>query len=166
MKVKIAEKGYASFTGSLGNIQFEDAVSVGHVDFDEAMRLGGYMRIVEVDEVGNEIGPVSYAAEIARTRNLTTKVVAPLERGDPNAPSPDAAEQNGLSAPAPDPVPEPEVASDEPLPIYTRDELEAIADDKGIRGLREIGNALKVRNNSIPGLIDEILAAQTSNQKA
>lgn len=42
----------------------------------------------------------------------------------------------------------------------TREELEAIADEKGISGLREIGNELGVKSNSIEDLIGKILAAQ------
>ena len=47
-------------------------------------------------------------------------------------------------------------------PAYTREELEGVADESGISGLREIGNALNARSNSIEGLIDAILSAQTA----
>lgn len=167
MKVKIIEKGYAGFTGHLGRIDFEDSVSVGEIDMREALMLGGYVRLVEVDEAGNELGPVSHAAELARTRNLSTSVVIPLDRGDPNEPSPDAAEQNGQKVEtAPDPMPVPELTPEEAARVWTRDELEAVADKDGIKGLRDIATPMGVRNTSIPGLIDEILAAQTKNQKA
>lgn len=166
MKVKIIERGYVGYTGNLGRINFENAVSVGEVEPREALMLGGYIRLVEVDDAGNEIGPVSHAAELVRTRAISAKVVEPLKRGDPNAPSPDAAEQNAPKpVEVPNPMPVVEQTPEEAARVWNRDELEAVADSKGIKGLREIGAALGVKNTSIPGLIDDILAAQTQNQK-
>lgn len=43
---------------------------------------------------------------------------------------------------------------------YTREELEAVADDKGISGLREIGDEIDAKSNSIEGLIEKILSMQ------
>lgn len=41
--------------------------------------------------------------------------------------------------------------------IWTQDELTAIADEKGINGLREIADPLKLRSRSIPELIGKIM---------
>lgn len=41
---------------------------------------------------------------------------------------------------------------------YTREHLEAIADKSGLRGLREVGDKLKVKGKSIPELIEKILS--------
>ena len=43
---------------------------------------------------------------------------------------------------------------------YTQEGLEAIADKQGIKGLRVIGDALKVKGNSVADLIADILKAQ------
>lgn len=45
-------------------------------------------------------------------------------------------------------------------PGYSREKLEQIADEKGIAGLREIGDSWGVKATSIAKLIDEILEAQ------
>lgn len=43
---------------------------------------------------------------------------------------------------------------------YTREELEKIASDKGILGLREVGNTVGVRADSIVKLIEAVIDAQ------
>jgi hypothetical protein len=46
-----------------------------------------------------------------------------------------------------------------PAKAWTQDELAALADKSGIKGLREIGDPLGVKGTSIPDLIGKILAA-------
>lgn len=164
MKVKIVEPGYAGYTGPLGQIEFVDAVSVNDVPTREALWVGGILRIVEVDDEGNELGSVSHADELVRTRHLDMPVTPAMETGDVNEPAPDteaarvAAELAERSAPDPLPV-IPEAEDAEPAKVYTRAELEAVADDKGIAGLRDIGSPLGAKHTSIPGLIEAILTA-------
>lgn len=43
--------------------------------------------------------------------------------------------------------------------VWNEAELAAIADEKGIGGLREIAEPLSIKNNSIRGLIDAIIKA-------
>jgi hypothetical protein len=167
MKIKIVEKGYQGFTGHLGQIEFVDAVSVNDFNVREALNLGGYLRIVEVDEAGNELGPVSHAAELASSRNISAKVVEPLKRGVGDK-APDVVEQNAgkTVVVAPDPLPKPEVDAELAGKVWTRAELEAVADKDGIKGLRDVATPMGVKGVAIPKLIDDILAAQTQGQKA
>jgi hypothetical protein len=44
--------------------------------------------------------------------------------------------------------------------IYSREQLEAIADQEGIHGLRKVGDVLNVKGVSIRTLIEDILKAQ------
>jgi len=163
MKVKIVEPGYAGYTGLLGQIEFVDAVSVNDVPTREALWVGGILRIVEVDDAGNELGSVSHADELVRTRHLDMPITPEMETGDVDAPSPDSEEarvaKELAEAKAPDPLPVTPAEDDEPAKVYTRAELEAIADDKGIAGLRDIGSPLGAKHTSIPGLIEAILTA-------
>lgn len=56
---------------------------------------------------------------------------------------------------------EPVVAQDSGEALYSREQLEVIADTGGINALREIGERFGVKATSISKLISEILAAQS-----
>lgn len=71
----------------------------------------------------------------------------------------EAPEVKEESEPTPEPEPEPEPKSAE-TGKYTREALEAIADKRGLKGLREIGEELGIKGKSIPELIDRILKGQ------
>ena len=120
---------------------------------------------------------VSSAAEIVRTRALSATVIQPRERAEEAVPLPatldDEATDTTLPAPADAPVKvnlteptgeEDLLLIDEDVPdgpkVYSREELEAIADKDGIQGLRDIGNPLNVKATAIDKLIEMILLAQ------
>lgn len=49
---------------------------------------------------------------------------------------------------------------------FTKEQLEAIADSGGIKGVREVSDPLGVKGNSITELIDKVLSAQTARATA
>lgn len=162
MRIKIAQKGWEGFNGVLGPIQFTNGISAD-ITQREADRLGVMMRVVEVDENDVELGVVSANAELIRTSHIRMEVVdarqtvAEKEAANPTPPVTEP------EITPPNPMPQPEPA---PVKDYTREELEKIADDNGIKGLRDIGTPLGAKNTSISKLIEEILVAQEKRAKA
>lgn len=147
MLVKITQPGWESYNGPLcAGVMFENGVSTDHVSFSEAMQLGAMISVVEIDAEGNEMGPVSPAHEIVRTRDIAAEIEEPL-------PTEAAIQEAEMPH-------EPEGATDK---TFTEEELEAIAEEHGIGGLRLIGDRLGVKNTSIKGLIREIIVAQNGN---
>lgn len=158
MRVKITQPGWLTYTGDLGTVQFENGVSMAPMPHREAMALGAYISVVEIDENGEELGPVSPGLDQVRVMTVEAVVEAPIVRlSDVLAQQKllDEEERARLEA-------EGEVlnAPEPARHIYNQDELEDIAAEKGIVGLREIGDPLGVKGTSIRGLIADILLKQ------
>jgi len=146
MKIKIVESGYEGFTGMFGVVEFVDAVSVNEVSSAEANLLASIIKVVDA-ETGLETGNL---ASEALTRDKPVVVTQYLTQADIDA----GIEETNPSVAA---VATPVIVGEK---TYTQEELEGVADKEGIAGLREIGDALGVKNTSIAGLIEGILAAQ------
>lgn len=138
-RIKITEPNFLNMSGYFGTIEFADGVSVDPVPWQEQQRLGGLIRFVsaEDDESEAQIGP---AAELIRNRNMGAddERAQGVDRGVMGA---DGAVR---------------LAGE----FYTRDQLEEIADKKGIAGLRDVARAWGVKGRSINEMITEILTAQ------
>lgn len=153
MFVKITKKGWAGYTGPLGTAYFENGFA--ELASIEANRIGSITEIVEVDEEGNEIGPVRPSHGMVVTRNMSAPVTAsrralpgkPAEKTEEPEENEDGAEGGGNE-------------ETEEATVYTRDELEKIADEKGIGGLREIATPLGLKSTSMADLIEQILDKQ------
>lgn len=137
-KVRLLQAGYEQFTGQLGRNFFVDGLSVEPLLPVHAHFIGSTMAAEYED--GGTINPaLNYA----------------LSMGDaPDVASEKAGEkvQEMLETDA--------AAASSVKEVYTREQLEEIADKRGIKGLREIGDVLGVRANSVSALIDDILKAQ------
>ena len=132
MKLKMIAPGFENFSGLFGCIDLEDGVSVDHVGLRDARRLAGVLAMVDA-ETG--LDP-SVTQHIVNSQYIEAPVL-------------------------------PEVALDEKPPAevavqHTQAGLEAVADLSGIKGLREVGDALGVKSSSIPELIERILAKQAA----
>lgn len=130
-QVKIVEPGWEGYTGHLGTVHFTDGVSDEILAVREAQRLGCIVRMEDVD-TGENPSATQHA--------INTRAVGADEALDLQA---------GQAA-------EPEVVVT-PTPQYTKEDLEKLADEKGIKPLREIGESLGVKDASIAGLIRKIL---------
>lgn len=149
MFVKINQAGWEGYTGDLGCVPFVDAVSTRSMERHEALALGANISIVEIGSDGSELGPISPSHELLLVSQMNAEVVEELPR-----------EVEAIVEPehqADDKAPEP-VA----LPLFIEAELKAIADEKGIAGLRDIASKLDVRDTSVRGLIAKILHAQAN----
>ena len=132
-RVRIVEPGLVGSTGFIGYTEFKDGVSVAPVTWREAQLLGSSFRIEDADEPGYLISPV---AETERTR----------ER------------------PADDPVcklvDEGKHMVGETQVRHTREQLEEIADKKGLSGVRDIARIWGRTGRSIVECVNAVLDAQ------
>lgn len=177
-KVRLKNKQWAGFSSFLGVTKFENGVSVGDVTEREAKLLGSITAVEFIDDDGNVTGNAGFGQINVDRRGEK----APVEKKKIMAsdtfdvkdiePTPDVQVVNkpkdedetekaekDLDAEIKDLDVEGEDEAKE-VKTYTREELEAMADDKGIAGLREVGEARNVRSNSIDSLINKILKAQ------
>ena len=168
MKVKITQPGWELYTGPLYACQFINSVSQEHLSRAQALQLGAMVTVVEIDDDGNELGVVSPTQEMVKNQSVSAEVVVPMK---PDTQVPDTQATLGSEAiPAEETI---EGATGETIGdldkvpveavVYTENQLLDIAQEKGISGLREIGEPLGVKNTAIRGLIREILAAQNGS---
>lgn len=132
MKLKLVEK-LEGYTGYMGSVEFVDGVSVRDVSMVESNTIAALTPVNWIKD----------GVDIGRAEMVSVAF---------DEPAPAAT----VAKPAPSAEPAPVVKSLK----YDRAELEAIADKKGLSGLRAIGNEYGVRAKSIPALIDSILEAQ------
>lgn len=158
-KIKITQDGWQGYTGILGTLEFVNGVSTTVPSRVQAAQFGVVMKFAEVDDEGKELGQMSANVELVRTKNVAAEVLVPMKRASEMPkpePKPEAAKAPEVTAPNPMPFEAPA----DPAKVYTADELAAIADKDGIKGLRKIGTPLGAKNTSISALIEEILQAQ------
>lgn len=174
-RVRLKNPAYKTFSSYMGTTKFKNGVSESDVSDAEIRILGAITAIEVIDDEGNAktAGP---AQNVSDLRSMEAPVEKKLEpEGEPDTRAeitPEPVEIKGVE-PKKEETEEAQERLDaeiaeleqavegetkrEPM---TREELEAIADEKGITGLREIGNELGVKSNSIEDLIGKILAAQ------
>lgn len=154
MKIKLVASGFEGFTGVMGTTEFENGVSVAHVSRPEARLLAAILSVVDAKS-GKQIGDLQdfddvYSIAAVTTRLPTLAEIHAMQRED--------------LAPGTVDV-EPPMASAQ-RKIFTIEELAAVADSKGIGGLREIAEPLGVRAASIANLITAILEAQSKQTQS
>lgn len=139
MKLKLVEPGYENMTGLFGVVEFKDGVSVGDVSERDAVRISASVRTVWED--GTQANPAARLLEMADTGAPQQEQLA---RGNDDA----APEQTAT-------VEQSETA--QTGPAYSVEELEALADEKGIKGIRAIADPLGIKGTSVADLIRKIV---------
>lgn len=150
MKIKLIEPGYENYTGYFGQVLFECSVSTHPVSESQARFLGSILRVAPVDENGQEGAALQNAANEQFQQAMKNEAYLN-----------DAPTQAELDARAA--AEKKDEVSEEPKSVgvvYTREQLEAVADKSGIKGLREIADTLNVKGSDIKKLIKLILDAQ------
>jgi hypothetical protein len=149
--LKIVSKGWQGYTGQLNIISFKDGVSTEPVPPRIADRIAASVQVVQCDEKGKAAKkPVAVGvqhrliSETAARAIITTSLQTQSEADKSLEAKLDAA--RSLTAPV--------------ETLFTRVDLEKIADDTGMKGLRDIGDKWKVKGRGIPELIEKILKAQ------
>ncbi|HHT4259130.1 TPA: hypothetical protein ACTYZB_004797 [Klebsiella variicola] len=134
-KVRLLESTFKGYTGLMCGVHFENGVSVNELPFVDQQRICSSMRAETIDGRNVSASGVyseRYELNAADVKEQAAEPVTNMSRG----------------------VAEPGIQ------IYTREELEAVADNEGIAGLRAIGSSLGVKAKGIVEMIDGILKAQ------
>lgn len=148
MKVRIKEPALSNYTGKLYEIDFTDGVSDRDLTDQEVAIIGAAMKVEDLD--GHQVGAgVSYV----QTRRIYL--------GDAIQINEEVVSDTlgGLV-----------VGNDGDILLvddsaYTREQLETVADEEGIAGLRAIAEPMGVTGRSIVELIDRILEAQIPSEE-
>lgn len=151
MKLKVATKRMAGYTGVLGPVRFTDGVSDEFLPRHIRDRMAASMEFIEVDADGNE-QPAGAQHRLLREYKERAPKMEPLAR--------QTEAEKALE------ITVAQVAAAKVPALETRASLEAIAEKSGIKGLREIGNKWGVKHRSIPTLIEMILDAQEKSVAA
>ncbi|MEJ8027287.1 hypothetical protein WKH82_17960 [Acinetobacter baumannii] len=177
MKLRLTGSGFQNYTGQMGIHYFENGISVHDVLPVDGMRIAGTIGAEWVDgtpaNVGEiyasslqveaptslQLGRVDPLAQVVGIADATkviahTQSVAELQFKATGTEVPESVKAEKVAVIANESDTEASTASTK----YTREQLEAIVDDKGFAGLREIGAAVGVKAGSINALIEEILA--------
>jgi hypothetical protein len=144
MKLKVATDRMKGYTGVLGPVRFTDGVSDEYLPRHIRDRMAAAMPFLEVDQNGNE-QPAGAQNRSLREAGVQLSV-GPLKRQSEADKSAEVATNAILVAKVP--------------VVMTKEELEAVAEKDGIKGLREIGKKWAVKHRNISVLIDMILDAQ------
>lgn len=180
MRIKITQPGWETYSHDLGCTMFKDGVSQADVSRHEALRLGAFISVVEIDEDGNELGQISPAIDALRQTKVKAPVTAGLERVQAkptfseevenlNEGIVETAEEQRIRdvrlAQKSNETAGRMIAEAVAAPaLHTEASLEAIATEKGIAGLRDVALPFGVKNTSVKGLMSEILVAQAAAQ--
>lgn len=145
MKLKLTQPGFETYNGQMGLLNFVDGLSTKDVLPAQAVRMAAVMLCLWEDDSSPSI-----------TQGL-------LDKADMGAPMYSASQDGsdhdkaaGLLADVRATVVAMSKTSPDKL-LYSVEQLEAIADKSGIKGLREISDPLGIKSNSIKELIDAIL---------
>jgi len=145
--LKCAKPTHKDFNGHIGRYRFENGVSAEKINRRERDRMAAAMEFEEIDDDGNII-PAGGAY----------RMIALSAAGAPTMPAFDRQTEEEKSQ---------EKISLTPLlsavpPIYTKEELDAVADKSGISGVREVAAHWDVKHRSIVVLMQMILDSQAT----
>lgn len=154
-KVKLTQRGWDKYNGTMLGIQFVDGVTIREVTEHEANQIGSSLR-AEFEDGSGQVGAAAQLLKIQSTRmEKKESLRQQAEREKREQDETREAERIALVE---------EARKFIRAGFMTREELEKVADNKGpntgIKGLREIADPLGVKANSIPALIAGILRRQ------
>lgn len=163
MKVRIASKGWESYTGPLGQgAVFQD----GEADLTERQvrRIGASLILIDV-ETEKQVGPSAVAASIKFesapvATPLASKADVDKQEADEREALARAEEARKAEEAKALEAARAKAAADAKSIVYSRQELEAIGANDGVGGLREIADPLGVKGRGITDLVTAILTAQ------
>lgn len=148
--VKITQAGWAGFTGHLNIVHFTNGVSDEPVPEMLVDRIAAAVSLVACDAKGE----VSDETELGIQNRLVGGVTARAEIATELSRQSDQDKALELRVDAD------KVLSQPSEKLYTKEELEAVADKGGIKAIREISNLWSLKGRSIPELIEATLKAQ------
>lgn len=155
LRVRIIEPGFEEYTGLFGAIHFEKGISSDHVGRVDLDRMASNIKIIAYDEKNPDaprrwVGP---AADLVERRDQEAEIVTVK-----------TMEELGITE-------MPKLAQDPaksgpnrklPIQVHTQADLEKVADQDGVQGLRTIGDVLGVKGRSITELMVAIMKAENA----
>jgi hypothetical protein len=135
-KVRIDAPGWEGFSDLLGGVPFKNGVSERELTPQEVLRLGACIRLVKVEN-DEQVGA---STVMASSRNVSASVEEPLQKASTDQ--------------------RPEVE-----PKYSRDKLEEIASEGGIKAIREVAKEFDVKGVEINKMIDEVMKVQLGTEE-
>lgn len=151
--IKIVQPGWEGFTGEFGMVEFKDGVSTDRVSPRQFNVLAASIGVVEVDEAGEDLG----APGIQDNMKGAAIVPAPVLGELPRATDEDKAAETKADAKAAGS----KTVEPHEVVYHTQEQLEAIAEKSGVKGLRLVADPLGVKGRSINELVKEILKAES-----
>lgn len=146
MKLRLTQAGFETYSGQMGVVMFENGLSVNDVLPIDAVRISAAIGADWEDGSAANVGQM-YLNNMDAPAHVGTGI-------------------NGMSVPVAHTVSNEGVVKGTeiaPAPdAWTAESLAAIADAKGIVGLREIAEPIGAKGTSIVGLIAEILKKQAN----
>lgn len=149
--LRLVQSGYENYTGPIGSYEFVDGVSVDMIPRNDRDRLATAFQFVEFESEDDEPVPAGVAYRLVAMSGVRASDPEPLERQTVEEKVEEVAKAADMAEPT--------------RTIYERKNLEAIADKRGIGGLREIGDGWGVKSRQIIALIEMILSKQDEWQK-
>ncbi|WLR90995.1 hypothetical protein [Shinella zoogloeoides] len=148
-RLKLSGSRWAGYTGLIGTVDFKDGISVDPVPQRIADRLSAAMPMTEIDDEGNEIGVAGVVARLLKDSAARAAPVTPSLVRQTEAEKKAEGLRDKLKA-----------AKSPTDSFYAVEQLQAIADEKGIKGLRLVAEPWGVKGKAIPALIAAIMEAQ------
>lgn len=143
MRVRLTQSGFKTYTGQMGVVFFENGLSTDDVSTKDAVRMAAVMNCEWED--GSSLSPSQLILDSKHN-------AAPVARNPVSV----------VAQAAPADVKVEVVAEAAPVDVkalYTQAELEAIADSKGIAGLREVAAKHDIKGRSVNDIIADLVKA-------
>lgn len=151
-KIRIAEKGWDHFNDYLGSIKFTNGVSDRPLTEREIQIVGSSLKITPVDS-DEQLGP---ATEMILKREDKAPKLEPLKVAKEEKIEEVKVEAEKIAETTDDLLEQNEA----PKTKWTKDDLEILASEKGIQGIREEAAKFGIKGVQIAKLIEQILEAQ------
>lgn len=146
MKLRLTQGGFENYTGQMGVVWFENGLSTTDVLPIDGIRISAAIGATWEDGTASNVGDM-YLNNMDVPAHVGVGTINTMSI-EPEAPAPQQGEVNVIA----------------PSTVYTEEMLAKIADEKGIAGIREVGDQFGVKGTSIVGLIAAILKAQVKPQ--
>lgn len=157
--MKIDQQGWHKFDGLFCGVVFEGGISTRELTDQEIKRIGGIIKLVTADDEARQVGPsvdnIKYKSVSAPVSGKGKKpdFEGPVIEPDPPIITEPSEDDDLTPPPAPEPLPEESLK-------YSRETLNKIAEEKGIKGIREVAKLYNVKGVQISNMIEDILLAQ------
>lgn len=151
MRVRIDRTGWDSYTGDLSGVPFVNGISTRELNEREIARIGANIRIVGLED-DKQVGPTTEHKGHIEAPTVVNSVRASDEEVVVETTAEVFTEVNEPVSDAPD------------RRLYTKEELIKIADDGGIKAIRDIAKEYDVKGVQIAQLIQGILQAQVNTE--